>query len=194
MKIVARITAAAGFVLPFLASGSALATEGTGDVGFPQLNQTHTFASQIFWLFVSLSLLYVLMSRLALPRVASVIEGREAGRKKSLDQARAMSEDAETVRKGFESEIAKAQSDAKAAVDAAEAAVAAKISSQNAAFGDKARERLAQAEAAIAKAKREAETSLADVAADVAADMASKISGAAVTKADAKAAVAAVMK
>ena len=43
--------------------------------GMPQLDIT-TFSNQIFWLVVALVVLYYVMSRVALPRVASVLADR----------------------------------------------------------------------------------------------------------------------
>ncbi|NBB96935.1 MAG: F0F1 ATP synthase subunit B', partial [Alphaproteobacteria bacterium] len=43
--------------------------------GMPQLDVT-TFSNQIFWLVVAMVVLYFIMSRVALPRVASVLADR----------------------------------------------------------------------------------------------------------------------
>src|SRR5438067_12721483 len=43
--------------------------------GFPPFN-SHTFASQLLWLALLFVALYVLMSRVALPRVGSILEER----------------------------------------------------------------------------------------------------------------------
>ena len=47
-----------------------------GHGGFPPF-QSETYASQLVWLAVAFVLLYVLMSKLALPRVAAIIESRQ---------------------------------------------------------------------------------------------------------------------
>ena len=44
--------------------------------GMPQLN-TEYFASQIFWLVISFIILYIVMAKYALPKIANVIETRE---------------------------------------------------------------------------------------------------------------------
>src|SRR5476649_1236400 len=43
---------------------------------FPPFNKT-TFASQLFWLVIAFTVLYVLMAKVALPRVGGIIESRQ---------------------------------------------------------------------------------------------------------------------
>src|SRR5262245_5186698 len=52
--------------------------EGGHGGGFPPF-ESHNFPSQVLWLAITFAALYFLMSRLALPRVASILETR-AGR------------------------------------------------------------------------------------------------------------------
>ena len=55
--------------------------------GMPQLN-TEYFASQIFWLVISFIILYVVMAKYALPKIANVIETREDIIARDVEEAR----------------------------------------------------------------------------------------------------------
>ena len=56
----------------------------------PQLDFS-TFLPQIFWLFISLSFLYIVLSRYALPRVSDVIEERKDIIAQDIDPAKKFS-------------------------------------------------------------------------------------------------------
>ena len=60
----------------------------------PQLDFS-TFLPQIFWLFISLSFLYIVLSRYALPRVSDVIEERKDIIAHDIDSAKEYSEESE---------------------------------------------------------------------------------------------------
>ena len=60
----------------------------------PQLDFS-TFLPQIFWLFISLSFLYIILSRYALPRVSDVIEERKDIIAQDIDSAKEYSEESE---------------------------------------------------------------------------------------------------
>ena len=60
----------------------------------PQLDFS-TFLPQIFWLFISLSFLYIVLSRYALPRVSDVIEERKDIIAQDIDSAKEYSEESE---------------------------------------------------------------------------------------------------
>ncbi len=60
----------------------------------PQLDFS-TFLPQIFWLFISLSFLYIILSRYALPRVSDVIEERKDIIAQDIDSAKEYSLESE---------------------------------------------------------------------------------------------------
>lgn len=160
--------------------------------GFPQLDVS-TYSSQVFWLAISFALLYILMSRIALPRVTEVLDMRQTQINTNLDRAAQLSDEANKAKLAFETILSEAQDNAREAVNAAEQKAAERASADNARFNEHARERVASAESNIAKAKAEALNSLADIAAEVAADMANKVAKTHLTKADALPAVKAQM-
>ena len=43
----------------------------------PQLEQIHTFLSQIFWLVITFGFLYLVLWKVALPRVSSILLERQ---------------------------------------------------------------------------------------------------------------------
>lgn len=177
--------------LPALAEEAGTAAE---DVGFPQLKQSYTYPSQLFWLAVSFVVLYALMSKIALPAVGAVIEGRQAQRKGDLGQAEQMNDEASRVKTAYEQALAKAQRTATAESAAAERALSAKIAEEQAKFAEASRKRLSTAEQTIVQAKADALHSLSDIASDIAADIVEKVAGVQVNKADAKKAVTTAMQ
>ena len=54
--------------------------------GMPQLDFS-TFPNQIFWLCVTLVVLYLILSRVALPRIATVLSERHGAIQRDLDKA-----------------------------------------------------------------------------------------------------------
>lgn len=75
--------------------------EGAHSAGMPQLDPT-SFASQLFWLTVSFILLYLVISKSALPRVHEVLEKRHGRLQFDLSQAEEMTREAEAARLAFE--------------------------------------------------------------------------------------------
>ena len=79
--------------------------------GLPQLDFT-TFPSQIFWLIVALGFLYWLMTNIALPRIAGVLEERADAIADDLDKADEFKQKAEEAEKAYEQALADARAKA----------------------------------------------------------------------------------
>ena len=67
----------------------------------PQLEIT-TYPSQIFWLVVSFLILYLIMSRIIIPRISSVIKSRESEIKNNIHIAEQMYKDTEIINNEYE--------------------------------------------------------------------------------------------
>ncbi len=162
------------------------------NIGFPQLNPK-SYASQVFWLLISFALLYTLMSKLALPRVASVIDTRHQTENANLSRAEQLNQEAAKIKEAYEASLAKAHDSAQEVMTAASEALNDNINAENSKFAEHARKRILSAEQNIQKAKEDAMASLADISAEIAAEMVNKIAGVQVAKADAKKVVTTVM-
>ena len=76
----------------------------------PQLDFS-TFVPQIFWLFVSLSILYLILSKYALPRVSDVIEERKDIIAHDIDEAKKFSLDSKKAIEDLTLKMSKAKSE-----------------------------------------------------------------------------------
>ncbi|MFM2128893.1 MAG: hypothetical protein RL477_439 [Pseudomonadota bacterium] len=157
----------------------------------PQLDVA-TYAPQLVWLAISFVLLYVLMSRLALPRIADVLEERGRRREDNLAKAEELEKEAEAVSEAYESALAEARNRAHAALAKAQDAAKARADAEIARLDQALHARTREAEAAIARSREGALREAAGIAAEVARMAAQKVAGLSVDDAAARAAAEAV--
>ncbi|MDG1010258.1 MAG: F0F1 ATP synthase subunit B' [Amylibacter sp.] len=100
-----------------------MATETTEHAqGMPQLDFS-TFPNQIFWLVVTLIVIYLLMSRVALPRIASVLTERHGAIQSDLDKADEMKVKAVEAEIAYNQALVDARSEAQSIVAHARAEI-----------------------------------------------------------------------
>lgn len=146
--------------------------------GMPQLDFANKLTiSQIVWMAIIFAVLYLLLSRWALPRVGAVLEMRAARIAQDLDAARAAKAQADGAVAELTAATRAAQATAQAeiagAVNAAKEAAAAQAASLNA---DLERQ-LAAAEARIGVARTAAMGALRQVAGETAVDVIARLTG-----------------
>ncbi|MGH6952803.1 MAG: F0F1 ATP synthase subunit B', partial [Alphaproteobacteria bacterium] len=90
----------------------------------PQLDSA-TFPSQLVWLAITFVALYLVMWRVALPRVAEVLEGRRRRIDDNLERAGTLKDEAKAVLAAYEKTLAEARAHAQASLAAAGAELAA---------------------------------------------------------------------
>lgn len=92
------------------AAVDAAAGHGEHVQGMPQLF-TETFANQIFWLLVALVVVYLIVSRLALPRIAAIIDQRRDAITGDLARAADLKRQAEEADAAYHAALAEARAE-----------------------------------------------------------------------------------
>ncbi|MCB9966807.1 MAG: hypothetical protein H6852_04095 [Geminicoccaceae bacterium] len=204
--MMSKRSAVAGWLLGLgplvLAAGQALAAsevgQSTADIvheaehesgGMPQLDAS-TFATQILWLIISFVVLYYLLKRKALPRVADILEARQERISADLDRAAALRVDAEAAFEQYEAVVAEAQAKAQAEIKATREAIAADVAGRTATLDRDLAARIAAAERTVAAARDKALGELEGVAVEVAQAATERLIGVQVGDEEARAALA----
>jgi F-type H+-transporting ATPase subunit b len=169
-------------------------TESTGAEGgqhgaFPPMD-AQSFPSQIFWLVVFFGLLYLLMSKLALPRMAAVLQDRHKTLESDLSKASALKDETEAAIKSYEKALADARAKAQGIAAETRARMTAEVEGERSKLETSVAAKIAAAETRIAGLKEQAMKDVGEVAAETAADIVTELTGAQVTKADAAKAIA----
>jgi F-type H+-transporting ATPase subunit b len=147
----------------------------------PQFNP-EWFASQIFWLVVTFVVLYLLMSRIALPRVSQIIEDRQNKVEDDLAKAEKLRTEAQEVYEAYEKALQEARADAQKVLRETGDEIAAEQAKRNEAFTKELDQKTREAEDRIQAAKTEALDSLQSVAGEVAQSATAKLIGANIGK------------
>jgi F-type H+-transporting ATPase subunit b len=180
-------TAATGETAGGTQTGTAAAEKG----GMPQLNPVD-FPPQLIWLAISFVLLLILMSRVALPKVSSVVELREKRIQSDIERADRVKAEADNAKAAYERMLTDARAKAQAELAAATQSIQAETGKRDAAFMAQLTQRTKAAEDAIAAAKTRALGDVRSVAAEAAASIIRRIAGADAAAAEVASAVDAV--
>lgn len=163
------------------------AGQATEAVGMPQLDFA-TFPNQIFWLVVTLVVIYFVLARVALPRIASVLAERQGTITKDIATAEELKQKAVEAEDAYNKALADARAEAGRIVAEAKAEMQAEVDVEIA----KADAQIAAKSAESAKAIDEIRAGAMDAVKVVAKDAAKDIIAAMGGKADAKTITAAV--
>jgi F-type H+-transporting ATPase subunit b len=169
------------------------ATEHAAKPGMPQLDTT-TWPSQLFWLAITFVALYIVISRIAIPRTGGVIEKRKATIDGDLAAAQKAKADSEKAEQAYEASLAEARGKASAIAADNRGKLTAELDGERAKLDGSLSAKIADAEKKIAASRSKAMADVETIAADIAASIVSELTGAKVTKADAAAAVARAAK
>ena len=135
------------------------------------------YAPQLIWLAITFITLYVLMSRIALPRIADVLEQRQLRVTNDLEQANQLRDEAAKALEAYEATMAEARNQAHAIAIEARDQIAAEAEKRRQEFEAELDAKTAEEEARIAKAISEVEGNVRDIAIATAQAAAVKLLG-----------------
>jgi F-type H+-transporting ATPase subunit b len=166
---------------------------GTHKGAFPPF-QSETFASQIFWLVLCFAVLYLLMAKVALPRIGGILEARRSRIADDLAQAERLKERSDAAIVVYEKALADARARAQAIANETRQKQAAAAEESRKALEAQLDAKLAQAEKQIAATKTAAMANVQAIAVDAAAAIVERLIGTTPAGQDVAAAVEAVLK
>jgi F-type H+-transporting ATPase subunit b len=176
MKLFGRMSS---LTRPALTLASLLALPATAMAeGMPQLDfKTPLTISQVVWGAIIFVVLYIMLSRTALPMVASVLEERATKIAKDLDEARAAKARADDGMREADEATAKARAESQAAINAALDEAKTAAAAQAEVLNTRLEKQLQESETQIAQARASAMSALRQVATETAATVVTRLTG-----------------
>lgn len=150
-------------------------TEG-GARPFPPF-QKDTFASQLVSVVIAFVALYLIVSRIALPRVGGVIDARQNAIDGDLSAAQKFKDDSDAALKAYEAELASARSRAQAIGNETREKLNAQSEAERKTLEEQLARKLADAEKTIAATRTSAMSNVRGIAADAAAAIVQQLTG-----------------
>lgn len=156
--------------------------------GLPQLN-VPDMAPQLVWLVLTFGLMYLIMSRVTLPRIASVIEERQNRIQRDLDEAERLKEETDRALAAYEQALAEAHGRANAIARETREKLTSEVNEERQKVEADLAVKLGEAEARISDMKTQAMAQVGDIATDTATEVVKKLIGVDVSGDEVRAAV-----
>jgi len=155
---------------------TAVAGETPEKLGMPQLDFS-TFPNQIFWLLVTLVVIYLILSRVALPRIREVLAERAGTISNDLSAAEEFRQKAVAAEKAYTDALARARTEAARIVAEAKAEIQKDLNAAIAKADADISARSADSERRIAEIQAGAMAAIAQVARDTAGTVVTALGG-----------------
>ncbi|MGA7527756.1 MAG: F0F1 ATP synthase subunit B, partial [Pseudolabrys sp.] len=143
---------------------------------FPPFD-SHTFASQLVWLVITFVLLYVVLAKVALPRVGGIIAERQKRIDDDLAQANSFKTQSDSAIAAYEKALADARNRAQSIANDMREKQTAEAESVRKKIEDQFNVKLADAEKAIAATKQAAMANVRGIATDAAKAIVERLTG-----------------
>jgi F-type H+-transporting ATPase subunit b len=160
--------------------------------GFPPF-KTETFPSQFFWLAITFVLLFVVLWRVAGPRIAGTITSRRNRISDDLAAAQENRAGAQAASAAYQTALTNARDRAQTLADEARKAATDELSHAKAEADARAAQDIAAADARITASRAQARSHVVDAARDATIDIVARLTGETVSADDAAAAVRAAL-
>ena len=147
-----------------------------GHPAFPPFEAEH-FPSQLVWLAISFVLLYVLMSRIALPRIGGIMAARSKVISDDLAAAEDLKERSNAANAAYEKALADARSRAQAIAGATREQQARETEDLHKRLEAQLHDRMVAAEQSIAKSRGAAMSNVRSIAAETASAIVERLIG-----------------
>jgi F-type H+-transporting ATPase subunit b len=158
-------------------------THGGAKPQFPPFNK-ETFASQVIWFVIAFALLYLLMSRVALPRVGAIVSARADKIAGDLADAQTLKDQTDQAITGYEKKLADARTNAQSIAGQTRDKLMGEADGRRKTLEAQLTDRLHEAEKTIEQTKTQAMSNVRGIATDTASAIVERLIG---NKPDAKA-------
>jgi len=160
------------FLSIFLASAVSAAEKA----GMPQLDTKFWF-SQFFWLTITFSILFVLLSKIILPKISANLETRKSQILENISTAEKKREESELKIKEFEEIIEKSKNDAKSYLNHAKEKLTKNINIKKEALEKDLTEEIQKVEVEIKELRNKAPERINKIAIETSADLLHQLIG-----------------
>ena len=150
--------------------------EGGHKAPFPPF-QKETFASQLVSLAIAFAALYLIVSRIALPRVGSLLDERQKAIESDLAEAQGLKDESDGALLAYENELAGARARAHAIGAETREKLNAVAEAERKTLEEQLSAKLAQAEKTIAATRESAMSNVRGIAADAAGAIVQRLTG-----------------
>lgn len=168
-----------GLIITPAQAATPATTQSTGTPGkpaFPPFQKEH-FASQFVSFAVAFVLLYVIVSKFALPRVGGIIEARQGKIEGDIAEAERLKNESDAALSAYETELASARSNAQAIGSEIRDKLNKQADEERKQLEDRLAVKLADAEKAIAATRTTAMGNVRSIATDAAAAIVQRLAG-----------------
>lgn len=143
------------------------------DPGLPQMDPEY-YTSQIFWILLCFLVLYVLMSKLALPQISETIEKRETMVSSDLDRASELRKETENIKTAYEKALVQADEHAQTFLNNTINELHTDIGKRTHLAAEEINKSIEESLSRLNKEKEEAMKSVNDIAEKLASDIAAR--------------------